>query len=67
MRIGAIQNAILLETTAPIEKQRNALHARISEMVEAASMCGVNVVCFQEAWSTSLIFTYKFLLLKKTD
>lgn len=28
-----------------------ALHKRIEEIVEVAALCGVNIVCFQEAWS----------------
>ena len=31
--------------------QREALHARIGEMLDTAGQCGVNVVCLQEAWS----------------
>lgn len=31
--------------------QITALHKRVGEMVEVAAMCGVNIVCFQEAWS----------------
>lgn len=49
-----IQNAIVKETTAPIAEQRAALHARISQMTEAAALCGVNIICFQEAWSESM-------------
>ena len=25
------------------------------EMVEVAAMCGVNIICFQETWSESLM------------
>ena len=28
-----------------------ALHERISQICEIASQCGVNIICFQEAWS----------------
>ena len=31
--------------------QRDALHKRVGEMAEAAALCGVNVLCMQEAWS----------------
>lgn len=54
VRVGVIQNAIVKETTAPIAEQRAALHARISCMTEAAALCGVNIICFQEAWSESI-------------
>uniref|UniRef100_W5MJE9 Beta-ureidopropionase n=1 Tax=Lepisosteus oculatus TaxID=7918 RepID=W5MJE9_LEPOC len=33
-----------------------ALHRRIGEIVEVASMCGVNIVCFQEAWTMPFAF-----------
>lgn len=31
--------------------QINAMHSRVGEIIEVAAMCGVNIVCFQEAWS----------------
>ena len=31
-----------------------ALHRRMEAVVEVAAMCGVNIICFQEAWSKSL-------------
>ena len=31
--------------------QRTALHKRIGEIAEAAALCGVNILCMQEAWS----------------
>uniref|UniRef100_A0A673ZXR9 Ureidopropionase, beta n=1 Tax=Salmo trutta TaxID=8032 RepID=A0A673ZXR9_SALTR len=33
-----------------------AFHKRIGEMVDVAAMCGVNIVCFQEAWSIPFAF-----------
>ncbi|XP_063594645.1 beta-ureidopropionase-like [Penaeus indicus] len=56
VRVGVIQNAIIKETTAPIAEQRAALHARISCMTEAAALCGVNIICFQEAWTMPFAF-----------
>ncbi|KAL0979544.1 hypothetical protein UPYG_G00186390 [Umbra pygmaea] len=56
VRIGLIQNRIVLPTDAPVLDQINALHNRIGEMVEAAAMCGVNIVCFQEAWTMPFAF-----------
>lgn len=35
--------------------QVSALHRRIEAIVEVAAMCGVNIICFQEAWSKSLL------------
>uniref|UniRef100_A0A8C3A3C4 Beta-ureidopropionase n=1 Tax=Cyclopterus lumpus TaxID=8103 RepID=A0A8C3A3C4_CYCLU len=53
VRVGLIQNRIVLPTDAPILDQINAMHSRVGEMVEVAAMCGVNIVCFQETWSES--------------
>ena len=54
VRLGLIQHSIVLPTTAPVHDQRNAIHKKIETMLMAASRSGVNVVCFQEAWSKSL-------------
>jgi len=51
VRIGAIQNKIVLPTTSPFKDQIKALHDRIEVMVTAAYHAGVNVVCFQETWT----------------
>ena len=51
VRVAVIQNAVTTSTSEPIDVQRDALHARITEIMEVASDCGVNVVCFQEAWT----------------
>lgn len=51
VRVGIIQNAIVRPTTDPVEEQRQAIHQRIADILEVAGKSGVNVVCFQEAWS----------------
>uniref|UniRef100_A0A0E9X7E2 CN hydrolase domain-containing protein n=1 Tax=Anguilla anguilla TaxID=7936 RepID=A0A0E9X7E2_ANGAN len=56
VRVGLIQNAIVLPTDAPVMEQITALHRRVGEMVEVAAMCGVNIVCFQEAWTMPFAF-----------
>ncbi|XP_076453415.1 beta-ureidopropionase-like [Babylonia areolata] len=56
VRVGAIQNRIVAPTTASIIEQREALHRRITEMVEAAALCGVNILCMQEAWTMPFAF-----------
>ncbi len=53
VRIGIIQNKIVLPTTAPLADQRNAIHKRIADIISAAALSQVNIVCFQEAWSES--------------
>ena len=37
-----------------LTRQVTALHRRMEAVVEVAAMCGVNIICFQEAWSKSL-------------
>ena len=51
VRVGLIQNKIVLPTNAPLADQRNAIHKRIAELIHAAHLCDVNVICMQEAWS----------------
>ncbi|OXB64664.1 hypothetical protein ASZ78_008740 [Callipepla squamata] len=61
VRVGLVQNKIPLPTDTAVAVQVQswhssclhvaALHRRIEEMVEVAAMCGVNIICFQEAWS----------------
>ncbi|CAD6192175.1 unnamed protein product [Caenorhabditis auriculariae] len=56
VRIAAIQNAIVLPTTAPVEEQRNAIHQRVGLMIEHAALAGANIVCLQEAWTMPFAF-----------
>jgi beta-ureidopropionase len=46
-----IQHKSVLPTTAPIKAQRDAILERVGKIVDVAALCGVNVLCFQEAWS----------------
>uniref|UniRef100_A0A3P8VNB5 Beta-ureidopropionase n=1 Tax=Cynoglossus semilaevis TaxID=244447 RepID=A0A3P8VNB5_CYNSE len=54
IRVGLIQNHIVLPTYAPILDQINAIHQRVGQMVEVAAMCDVNIICLQETWSEFL-------------
>ncbi|KAG8230866.1 hypothetical protein J437_LFUL011507, partial [Ladona fulva] len=56
VRVAAIQNKIVLPTNAPIEDQRNALYEKVKIMVKAASLCGANIICLQEAWTMPFAF-----------
>ncbi|XP_023964446.1 beta-ureidopropionase isoform X1 [Chrysemys picta bellii] len=56
VRVGLVQNKIPLPTDTPVAEQVAALHRRIEEIVEVAAMCGVNVICFQEAWTMPFAF-----------
>lgn len=60
VRVGLIQNSIVLPTTDPVAAQRDALLAKIGEIIGVAHQCGVNIVCMQEAWSK---FTINWFLL----
>ncbi|KAM6965557.1 beta-ureidopropionase [Aplochiton taeniatus] len=56
IRVGLIQNSIVLPTDAPVLDQITAIHRRISEMADVAAICGVNILCFQEAWTMPFAF-----------
>ncbi|XP_049840549.1 beta-ureidopropionase isoform X2 [Schistocerca gregaria] len=56
VRVGLVQNRIVLPTNAPIAEQRDALHRRIATIVEAAAISGVNILCLQESWVTPFFF-----------
>ncbi|XP_043572135.1 beta-ureidopropionase isoform X2 [Chiloscyllium plagiosum] len=56
VRVGLIQNKILLPTDFPVSEQVAALQKRIADIVEVAAMCGVNIVCLQEAWTMPFAF-----------
>ncbi|KAK7793874.1 hypothetical protein R5R35_014153 [Gryllus longicercus] len=56
VRVGIIQNKIILPTTARLEAQRDKLHELISHIAEAAFHNGVNILCMQEAWPMPFAF-----------
>nr|XP_054747952.1 beta-ureidopropionase-like [Lytechinus pictus] len=56
VRIGLIQNKIVLPTTAPVKEQKDAIHKRIAEIAEAAGKAGVNVLCMQETFGMPFAF-----------
>ncbi|XP_059839303.1 beta-ureidopropionase isoform X2 [Hypanus sabinus] len=56
IRVGLVQNKIVLPTDSPVSEQVAALHKRIGDLVEAAAMCGVNIICLQEAWTMPFAF-----------
>lgn len=51
VRVGLIQNKIVLPTTESVTKQRTALHERIERIIRAAAKVNVNIIGLQEAWS----------------
>lgn len=56
VRIGVIQNAVVLPTTAPLQDQYKAIEARVEKLIDAAAALGANVICLQEAWTAPFFF-----------
>ncbi|KAG6542092.1 hypothetical protein Mapa_016510 [Marchantia paleacea] len=56
VRIGLIQNATVLPTTYPYERQMSSIRERLRTIIEAAGEAGVNVLCLQEAWTMPFAF-----------
>lgn len=56
VRVGLIQNKIVLPTDAPVLDQLLAIHSRIGEIIVAAAAEKVNILCFQEAWTMPFAF-----------
>jgi len=56
VKIGLIQNKIVLPTDAPIQDQISGLFRRVGTMIEAAGRAGVNILCLQEAWTMPFAF-----------
>uniref|UniRef100_A0A1I8BWB0 CN hydrolase domain-containing protein n=1 Tax=Meloidogyne hapla TaxID=6305 RepID=A0A1I8BWB0_MELHA len=55
IRVAAIQNKIVLPTSAPIVQQRDAIHQRIVVMIDTAARAGAQIICLQEAWRLNLL------------
>lgn len=51
VRIGAVQNSIVLPTSDPIYKQRDAIFEKVGKLIDTASLENVNILCLQELWS----------------
>ena len=52
VRVGLVQNEIVVKDTSEnVVVQREALYQRMAEIIKAAALAQVNVLCFQEAWS----------------
>ncbi|XP_012274818.1 beta-ureidopropionase [Orussus abietinus] len=56
VRVGIIQNSIVLPTTEPVRDQRDAIQKKVLKYVEHAAQCGVNIVCLQEGWTMPFAF-----------
>ena len=47
VRIGLVQHKLPLPPSSPFQEQLEAVHSRISQITKAASLGGVNIICFQ--------------------
>lgn len=56
VRLGLIQHASPLPTTAPYAAQRDAAFARVERLATAAGEARCNVLCLQEAWTMPFAF-----------
>ncbi|KAJ6640019.1 Beta-ureidopropionase [Pseudolycoriella hygida] len=56
VRIAAVQNSIVKPTTETVAVQRDALHEKISKIIQAAAASNVNILCLQEAWTMPFAF-----------
>lgn len=51
IKVGLFQHKIPLPTWSPIQDMLEVMFKMAAEVLEVASKSGVNVFCFQEAWS----------------
>ncbi|TGZ64658.1 hypothetical protein CRM22_006243 [Opisthorchis felineus] len=56
IRIGAIQNKLVLPPSSPVTDQIAALHHQMGLFLDVAGQCGVNIICLQEAWTMPFAF-----------
>lgn len=56
VKIGLIQNSVVLPTTDPILDQYLAIQDKIEKIIDAAGAMGVNVLCLQETWMMPFAF-----------
>ena len=51
VRVAAIQNKIVLPTTEPVQKQKQAIMDRIQQIIEISVGEGANIIALQEIWN----------------
>jgi beta-ureidopropionase len=61
VRVGILQHKLPLPPGVPIKEQRDALYKLAKGAIETAAIGGVNVFCFQEAWSESTLLQNFFV------
>lgn len=50
VKVGLIQNSIVLPVDQPLTKQRDAIFEKVSNLIHVAADEGVQIVCLQETW-----------------
>lgn len=58
VKVGLFQNKIPLPTWSRIQDMREAMFKMAREVLDVASKSGVNVFCFQEAWSKIYLIVF---------
>jgi beta-ureidopropionase len=56
VKVGLIQNQIILPTKDPIINQYKAIEKRVETIIDTAGKLGVNIICLQEAWTMPFAF-----------
>ncbi|GAY57079.1 hypothetical protein CUMW_176650 [Citrus unshiu] len=56
VRVGLIQNSIVLPTTLHFLDQKKAIFQKLKLLIDAAGVSGVNILCLQEAWTMPFAF-----------
>jgi len=56
VKIGLVQNSVVLPTTDPLLDQYLAIQNKIEKIIDSAGAMGVNVLCLQETWMMPFAF-----------
>lgn len=56
VRVGLIQNSIVLPTTLHFLDQKRAIFQKLKLIIDTAGASGVNILCLQEAWTMPFAF-----------
>ena len=51
VKVAAVQNKIVLPTTASVQEQKQAIMNKIEKIIEVAALEKTNVLCLQEVWT----------------
>eukprot|EP01064_Diplonema_japonicum_P022287 TRINITY_DN319_c3_g1_i2.p1 TRINITY_DN319_c3_g1~~TRINITY_DN319_c3_g1_i2.p1 ORF type:complete len:394 (+),score=84.84 TRINITY_DN319_c3_g1_i2:44-1225(+) len=56
VRVGAVQNSIVLPTNAPLDAQYKAICDKLEKIADTAAKMNVNILALQEAWTGPFFF-----------